>query len=185
MKRYEQREKKLFEALKQAAPSLGWNVDVSFAKLLLPVIKEYKKKSFEVIDFEYMNLRFIDQILVSIFSKIGLKKFEKIIRKANGLRWKKHIEDLEAALEDVLIEDTAEWEKYWHLKEMYPVEYDQIPEIINNQKMFSLQVKKEFVENQKKNVKIIKYNIKQELKCYKWRDKQFRWFIDHMRYLWW
>lgn len=185
MKKTESKEKKLFKALNEALPFLAWNVDISFAKLILPLVRQYLKDGFDTIAFGYLKPNFIDRFFIYIFSKLKLIKYVDIIRHANDIKWYKKLKNVEEALNDILIENSEEWIKKWGLKEFYPIEHDSIPEVVKGKQLYRLVIRPEYLKNRKKNSKISYYNNKRINKCYKWRKKQLHWFIDNLQVFWW
>lgn len=175
------------KAVENAKNILSWNLDISFAKLMLPIIKAFYKKSEEIIDTSYICMpMFLRKKLMNL-EGCNYNWFKKV-KEYYHKKYIKHIEDLIDALEDILIENSEEWEKKWKIKPFLKIEYDSIPCSWNKEgepELFEMKVNEKYLENDKINTKNIPYNMKQTNKCYKWRQKQLNWFIKNITKLWW
>ena len=177
-------EEKALKAVKDAKGVLSWNLDISFAKLMLPIVKEYYKKSEETF---YTYSICIPNFLRKFVDKKE-NKVTKIIREYYHKKYIQHMEMLIDALEDILMEGNNEWEKKWNIRSFMKIEYDSIPcewDEKGEPRLFEMKVKKEYEENDITNKNNMPYNIKQTNKCYKWRQKQLNWFIKNIAKLWW
>lgn len=177
-------EKEVLQKINTAKKVLSWNLDITFAKLMLPIIKEYYKKSEETFYTWCITIpSFLRNKLDNNNYKIAIK-----IKNYYHNQYKKHMESLINALEDILIEGSQEWEKKWNIRPFMKIEYDSIPcgwNKKNEPTLYTMQVKKEYEKNDEINRKNMPYNIKQTNKCYKWRQKQLNWFIKNITKLWW
>lgn len=180
-------EMKALKAIKEAKYIFSWNLDITFAKLMLPCIQAYYEKAEKTIDTSYICMPLF--LRNKMMNKEGSKsKWFIKIKQYYHKKYIKHMEDLIDALNDVLIESTDKWEKKWNMKPFKKIEYDSIPCKWNDKgeaELFEMKIKKEYERNDEINRKNIPYNIKQTNKCYKWRKKQFNWFTKNITKLWW
>ena len=180
-------EMRALQAVNKAKNVFSWNMDITFAKLMLPCVKAYYKKAEKTIDTSYICMPLF--LRNKMMDREGCKsKWFLKIKKYYHKNYIKHMKDFIDALEDVLIETTDKWEKKWNMKPFKKIEYDSIPCKWNEKgeaELFSLEVNEKYKENDKINYKNMSYNSKQQQKCYKWRQKQFKWFINNINKLWW
>lgn len=175
------------QAVNKAKNVFSWNMDITFAKLMLPCIKAYYKKAEKVIDTSYICMPLF--LRNKMMNKEGCKsKWFIKIKEYYHEKYKKHMNNLINTLEDILIEGSDKWEKKWNIKPFMKIEYDSIPYKWNDKgevELFEMKIKEKYEENDKINKKNMPYNIKQTNKCYKWRQKQLNWFIKNITKLWW
>jgi ABC-type Fe3+/spermidine/putrescine transport system ATPase subunit len=184
-----------FKALKRASKVLAWNVDHSFAKLMLPVIEAYIKDAPHTIDMSY---RLMNRLEYKYCDKLDQKqKKTKLYTWIKTRREKQYLEKLnniKEAFVDMQNEDTEVWEKKWGIKPLLDVKFDNVsvePKT-NKEKEYAkkhgklsiLEIRPEYKENDKKNSKIIKCNLAREKIYYKWRNKQLKSFIEELPHLW-
>ena len=182
-------EMKALQAVNKAKNVFSWNLDITFAKLMLPCVKAFYKKAEATIDTSYMCMPlFLRNKMMNREGKSNKSKWFIKIKKYYHKKYIKHMEDLIDALNDVLIETSEQWEKKWNMKPFMKIEYDSIPckwDEKGEPTLFTLKVNEKYKQNDKINHKNMPYNLKQQQKCYKWRQKQFKWFMNNITKLWW
>ena len=177
-------EENALKLVKKSARRFAWNVDRSFAKLLLPIIEAYIKDADKSVDLAHLCMpKFIyNKVYVYPLKNPLYKKIKDYYYKKSM----KQLYDVVEALQDILNEETESWEKKWGYKEFKPTEYDTISFTDEKgRKLTKWILKPEFKGNEKYNQKILKYNNSRFTKCDKWRKKQLYWLINNLRKLWW
>ena len=164
---------------------LSWTIDISLAKFLLPILKEFKKEAFKVIDFSEDGMFIYEKFLFTI---INNDKFRKYLLKKGKERFEYNFSQFELCLQDILDmeEDNKDYSNRWNIKPLYNVEYNHIR--VNKPNvgiLYNMEIKPEYLENHNKNKQIIKENNKQLKKRRKWQRKCFYWFANNLSTLWW
>jgi len=183
-------EEKALQYVEKAKNVFSWNLDIAFANLMLPAIKAFKTNAIETIDTSYLTMPMwlrnkMMRLEGSFWSKT--KIFNKI-KKYYDNDFIKHLDNLIDALNDVLIENTPEWDAKWKMFPMLDVEYEEVPLEFDSKgkpASYVLTLKDEYEEAEKLNRKYIRYNLKRQKLCQKWREKQFCWFMKNITELWW
>ena len=116
-------EMRALQAVNKAKNVFSWNMDITFAKLMLPCVKAYYKKAEKTIDTSYICMPLF--LRNKMMDREGCKsKWFLKIKKYYHKKYIKHMKDFIDALEDVLIEATDKWEKKWNMKPFKKIEYD-------------------------------------------------------------
>lgn len=183
-------EEKALRYVEKAKDVFSWNLDITFANLMLPVVTAYKTNAIKVIDVSYLTMPMWlrNKMMRLEGGRLSKTKIFNKIKKHYEHNFLKHLDDLIEALNDVLIENTLEWDAKWKMFPLLDVEFDEVPyELDDDGKPISyvLTLKDGYEEAEKLNCKYIRYNSKRQRLCQKWREKQFGWFIKNITNLWW
>lgn len=183
-------EEKALQYVEKAKDVFSWNLDIAFANLMLPAVTAYKTNAIKTIDVSYLTMPIWlrNKMMRLEGGRLSKSKIFNKIKKHYEHNFIKHLDDLIEALNDVLIENTPEWDAKWKMFPLLDVEFDEVPyELDNDGKPMSyvLTLKDGYEEAEKLNRKYIRYNLKRQRLCQKWREKQFCWFMKNITNLWW
>jgi len=180
--------KNLDRSLKDASYYLSWDLDNSFAKVLLPILKTYLKKAEKIIDLTWLGLNKYEKRYYNycIINKKDNWLF-RLIKKHGDYNFKRKLLLVIDTLEDILMFETSAWENKWKIKPLLKVKYKTIQDGPDkgNATLYRMEVEEKYLENDKINHKNMPYNLKQYHKCYKWRRKNLIWFIKNLDKMWW
>lgn len=187
----ERNEKKLFLEIKANAYSLSWNVDISFAKMMLPVLESFLKRGANGIDWGLSHLNKFEVFFIHNKRKWISKS--SLVKKYVEYRRKSFLKKLNLSLEtlkDMLNDNPAYLKKRWDILPLCPIKFDNIEtEIIGpsgkKEKGYQMVPKKGYEEASDYNTSIVLHNFNREKLRKRWRDKNLKWFIYNMDKLWW
>jgi len=173
-------EEKAVEAVTKSAEAFNWSLPCSFAKLWLPILDHYIQENSKIYDWSWKVMTNKERRYCAKCDEKHLETWwYKRIKKKRLKQFKDRIWNVYKALYDMSIEGTEDWEKQWNMKEYGFVDYDIIP-VEGSKGLYERKLKPEYKKVEEKNRKIMKYNIKQEMKCYKWRKEQLKWFVENL-----
>lgn len=187
----EHNEKKLFLAIKANARSLSWNVDISFAKMILPVLESFLKYGANSIDWGLSHLNKFE--IFFIYNKRKWISKSLFVKKYVEYRHKNFLKKLNLSLEtlkDMLNDNPTYLKKRWDILPLCSIKFDHIETDIiglsgKKEKGYQMVPKKGYEEASDYNTSIIFHNINREKLRKRWRDKNLKWFIYNMDKLWW
>lgn len=183
-------EEKALQYVEKAKDVFSWNLDIAFANLMLPVVTAFKANAIKTIDVSYLTMPIwlCNKMMRLEGGRLSKTKIFNKIKKYYEHDFLKHLDDLIEALNDVLVENTPEWDTKWKMFPLLDVEFDEIPYEFDSDgkpKSYVLTLKDGYEEAEKLNCRHIKYNSKRQKVCYTWRKKQFHWFMNNITNLWW
>ena len=183
-------EEKALQYVEKAKDVFSWNLDIAFANLMLPVVTAFKANAIKTIDISYitMPIWLRNKMMRLEGGRLRKTKIFNKIKKYYEHDFLKHLDDLIEALNDVLVENTPEWDTKWKMFPLLDVEFDEIPYEFDSDgkpKSYVLTLKDGYEEAEKLNRRHIQYNSKRQKVCYTWRKKQFHWFMNNITNLWW
>lgn len=183
-------EEKALQYVEKAKDVFSWNLDIAFANLMLPVVTAFKANAIKTIDVSYitMPIWLRNKMMRLEGGRLSKTKIFNKIKKYHEHDFLKHLDDLIEALNDVLVENTPEWDTKWKMFPLLDVEFDEIPYEFDSDgkpKSYVLTLKDGYEEAEKLNRRHIQYNSKRQKVCYTWRKKQFHWFMNNITNLWW
>ena len=183
-------EEKALQYVEKAKDVFSWNLDIAFANLMLPVVTAFKANAIKTIDVSYITMPIClrNKMMRLEGGRLSKTKIFNKIKKYYEHDFLKHLDDLIEALNDVLVENTPEWDTKWKMFPLLDVEFDEIPYEFDSDgkpKSYVLTLKDGYEEAEKLNRRHIQYNSKRQKVCYTWRKKQFHWFINNITNLLW
>ena len=183
-------EEKALQYVEKAKDVFSWNLDIAFANLMLPVVTAFKANAIKTIDVSYitMPIWLRNKMMRLEGGRLSKTKIFNKIKKYYEHDFLKYLDDLIEALNDVLVENTPEWDTKWKMFPLLDVEFDEIPYEFDSDgkpKSYVLTLKDGYEEAEKLNRRHIQYNSKRQKVCYTWRKKQFHWSMNNITNLWW
>ena len=163
----------LIEKLKELYTYINVDVDKEFAVELIPVVELVmttpdimrKLAKYEPDIVQRLYIKYCEKNNIESKTYINLMD-----RMYNSVRFK--VYKLLETLYDIVQEDSPAWNTRWKIKSYYKIKFNEVKTNIG----ILLEPKPEYIEKEKKNEEIRKYNIKQRRKCKKWRDSNLKFY---------
>lgn len=163
----------LIEKVKELYTYINVDIDKEFAIELIPVVELVMTTPDMMKKLAKCELNIVQRLYIRYCEKNNIKSktyMDLMDHMYNSVRFK--VYKLLEALYDIVQEDSPAWNTRWKIKSCYKIKFDEVKTNIG----VMLEPKPEYVEKEKRNEEIRKYNMKQHKKCQKWRDSNLKFY---------
>lgn len=171
------------EEMKQLSKYFDVTVDKEFASEIMPIVELVITDGHLIEKISRSELPFFQSLYINQCDRNGIrnKMYDEIIKstKDNVCR---NLLNVLSALKDIVEEDTKEWKEKWKIKEYNKIKYNKVRSDLLNIEAYVLEPKPEYVEKDKENEKIRKYNQERRKKCEKWRNSNLKFYKKLLRH---
>lgn len=169
---------KVLDKLKELYTYINVDIDKEFAIELIPIVELVLMDTAIIKKLAGHELSFIEKIYVKCCESKNKQNnlYNTILDKADKIvRYK--VLTLLDCLYDIMKEDSPSWNTRWKIKCYYKIKYDEVQSDFG----IILEPKPEYLEKEKKNEEIRKYNLKQRKKCQKWRNSNIKFYKNILK----